>query len=141
MGQLLAGLPYRVGLAQAGLALLVLLLAWLPRRLPVDQTPALSRRTTAEHLDAVARFWKLGKDPGLPLSELVLAAGERALRRGGAGPKPFVDWVARQRPELEARALVVVTHAEALSATVPSAREAREAAADLMGLEREVAQW
>ena len=140
-GELWGGLPYRFGLAQAGLALLVLLAAWLPRRWPVDPTPALSRRTTAEHLDAVARFWKLGRDPGLPLSELVLAASERAQRRGGAGPKPFVDWVAKLRPELEPRAVEVLSRAEALSATIPPVRAAREAAADLMRLEREAAQW
>ncbi len=140
-GQLWSGLPYRFGLVQAGLALLVLLIAWLPRRWPVDPTPALSRRTTAEHLDAVARFWKLGKDPGLPLEQLVLAASERAQRRGGVGPKPFVDWVAKLRPELEARAVEVLTRAEGLSATIPPVRAAREAAADLIRLEREAARW
>jgi len=141
MGQLFAELPYRYGLVEAALALLVLLLGALPRRALVDPTPAPTRRTTVEHLEAVARLWRRSKDPGLPLSELLAAMNERSAHRGGAGVSPFADWVARQRADLATRAAEVVARAEALSRGVPTVAAARAAAVDLMALEREASQW
>jgi hypothetical protein len=143
--QLLAELPYRYGLLEAALALLVLLLGALPRRAPVDPVPAHRRRTTVEHLDAVARLWGLTGDPGLPLAELLAHVNERSRRflhdRGAEGAAPFADWVRRRRADLADRAAAAVHRAELLAAGRPPAAAAQAAAAELIALEGEASRW
>jgi hypothetical protein len=138
---LLAELPYRYGLLEGALALLLLLVGALPRRAPVDLMPAHRRRTTVEHLEAVARLWGLSHDPGLPLSEVLAAVNEHGRRRGGEGATPFVDWVKRGRAGLATRAAAAVQRADLLASGKPPAREAVAAAAELIALEGEASRW
>jgi hypothetical protein len=142
LANLLLRVPYRFGVLQLFMALALLLLALLPRRFQAERAAPLRRRATLDHLEAVARLWSRARDPGLPLSELAAALAERARRHGGVGETPFVDWVAQARPDFRTAAQLAWARAQALLQEHSLAPEAaRNAAAELLGIEREALRW
>lgn len=141
---LAARLPYRWGLLQLALVGALALVSFARRRLPAEPPDPLRRRRTVDHVEAVARLWERGRDAGLPLRALLNAAAERArLRLGGAsGGRPFVEWIARVRPDLASRAAASWEGAERLcDYTRPTLDEARRAAEDVKALEGEGLKW
>jgi hypothetical protein len=144
LGTLLRRGPYRYGLAQAVLALGVLLIAFAGRRLPVRAPDPIRRRQTMDHVDAVARLWERSRDPGLPLESLLRAATDRARARHSPAPseEAFVGWVSLVRPELGQRAAALWARATGLVvAAEPREEDCRSAAAELARLEEEVLLW
>jgi hypothetical protein len=136
--------PYRFGLAQAVLAFAVLITSLAVRRLPARAPERIRRRQTAEHVDAVARFWERAGDVGLPLESLLRAASDRARRRLSlhTGEEAFVRWVSQIRPELASRAVALWGRASDLAAQAsPSPERCRESAEQLARLEAEALSW
>jgi len=137
---LLRAAPYRFGLLQGAIALAVGLLALGVRRLPAEAPDAIRRRSTEEHVEAVARLWRRAGDAGLALQAILGAAADRARRRlgGAASATAFSTWVARARPERASHADDLWRRCQDLAQGRPTSAQACRAAAELVSLEREV---
>ncbi len=136
--------PYRFGLAQAVMAFAVLIISLAVRRLPARAPERIRRRQTADHVDAVARFWERAGDVGLPLESLLRAASDRARRRLAlhTSEEAFVRWVSQVRPELASRAASLWGRASELAGQPsPSPASCLESAAQLARLEQEALSW
>ncbi|HUB05359.1 MAG TPA: DUF4350 domain-containing protein [Myxococcales bacterium] len=144
IASLFAGAPYRWGLAQLAVALLLLLWAGGARRWPVALTEQVRRRQTSDHVAAVARLWARAGDAGLALEALLRAAADRARGRLGlaSGEDAFPAWVAAVRPELGGRARLAWDRARELARQKqPPMAGVRAAAEELARLEREALAW
>ncbi len=144
LARLLASAPYRWGLLQGALALVLGLLGLFARREVARAADPPRRRRTDDQVAALARLWRQGDDAGLPLGVLLSAAAERARGRlsGAGGFEPFPEWVAVVRPELAERARDLWSRAAALAGRArPPAGRARQAAAEVLELEKEVLAW
>ncbi len=138
LSSLLGRVPYRWGLGQLGLVGLAWLFAVGPRRWPAQPPPAIKRRRTLDHVEAVAHFWRRAGDAGLPLSALLKALDDRARLRGAEGPTPFLERVLRTRPEQSEHARASWARAEALAqGPHPRPEDARAAAAAVLDLDPE----
>jgi hypothetical protein len=147
LSTLLATAPYRWGLLQAAVALLVLLWSLALRHAPAELTAKIRRRRTGDHVEAVARLWAEAGDSGLPLDSLLRSAADRARARLGMGSRSdggsdFVAWIQTVRPELGDRALALWGHAAGLAVLRrPPLSRVRAAAEELAKLESEALAW
>jgi hypothetical protein len=140
---LVASVPYRGGLAQLGLTLVVALTGLGVRRQPVEPVRPEPRRSTRAHVDAVGHLWARSGDARLPLAALARAVDDRASAHVEASAEPFVDWVGRVKPRLAARAAAARRGVDDLcrASTPPSHARARAAGRELRAVEQEMRQW
>jgi Domain of unknown function (DUF4350) len=140
---LLFRVPYRAAVAQLGMALLVALVAATIRRRPIEPVQPRARRSTRDHVEAVGHLWARSGDTRLPLAALARAVDDRAASHVTSATEPFIQWAARTKPRLAARAAEAKHAVDALcrEATPPRGARARAAARELRTVEREVRAW
>jgi hypothetical protein len=133
--------PWRFGLIQLLLALLVTVSVLALRSMPLMTLPVPHRRETREHVEAVAALWRRHGDAGLPLSSLMRALELRSTHAGvkaGADPT-FVAWVRWRAASRTEEARLLWTRATVLAAHGrPPVGEIIAVAAQLRALEKEV---
>jgi hypothetical protein len=138
---LLSTAPWRWGLVQLIVALLVTLVVVGTRRAPSLDAAITRRRDARAHVEAVARLWQTRGDAGLPLDTLLRGLDARAAKSGAraGGEPPFLAWVRWRRPDRIEQAHAMWQRAEALRTFPnPRAREVVAVAGALRTLEQEV---